>query len=254
MQAGIAETIEKIAELPPNWHGAGSVSVQALKAIATHASRVGPIEHSVETGSGKTTLLFSHLSADHLAFAVDAGNSISQVRNCPLFKRDTVKYVEGPTQLTLPSYNFTSKVQIALIDGPHGYPFPDLEYYYFYPLIAPGGLLLVDDIQIPSIARMSQIIEADEMFELLDVVDDNMSIFRRTDATLIDPEGDAWWLQGYNRAHYANLTREDAPVSRLNALSAPILKKTLRSVSGLIPRTVKSRLPNRVKQRLWSKM
>jgi len=61
----------------------------------------------------------------------------------------------------LPKYNFQAKVQIALIDRPHGYPFPDLEYFYFYPLIETGGLLLVDDIKIPTISRMFEIIASD---------------------------------------------------------------------------------------------
>ena len=145
MDKKIAELIQEIHELPAKWHGEGSVDVDGLLAIARYADAIGPIRHSVETGSGKTTLLFSHLSADHRVFAVDAGESVSLVRRSPLFRSETVTYVEGPTQLTLPGHVFTDSVQIALIDGPHGYPFPDLEYYYFYPLIDPGGLLLVDD-------------------------------------------------------------------------------------------------------------
>ena len=35
----------------------------------------------------------------------------------------------------------------VLIDGPHGYPFPEIEYFYFYPRLKPGALLVVDDIR-----------------------------------------------------------------------------------------------------------
>jgi hypothetical protein len=49
-------------------------------------------------------------------------------RNSPLFRPEAVTYIEGPTQKTLPRHTFANEVQIALIDGPHGYPFPDLEY------------------------------------------------------------------------------------------------------------------------------
>ena len=199
------DLVEDIAQLPSDWHGAGSVSKNVLRAIAGHAERMGTCDHSVETGSGKTTLLFSHVSAHHVVFAVDAGQSISQVRSSHFFNAKSTTFVEGPTQRTLPRHTFSHGHQMVLIDGPHGYPFPDLEYYYLYPTIEAGGLLMLDDIQIPSIARMFELIRADDMFELLEIVDDNTAFLRRTGAPLIDPESDSWWLQGYNKAYYQQL-------------------------------------------------
>ncbi len=55
-------------------------------------------------------------------------------------------------------YTHGDPYDCVLIDGPHGYPFPDMEYYYFYPLIKPGGILIIDDIHIPSNGRMADII------------------------------------------------------------------------------------------------
>jgi hypothetical protein len=165
-----------------------------------------------------------------------------------------VTYVEGPTQRTLPRYEFAGEVQIALIDGPHAYPFPDLEYYYFYPVVARGGLLVIDDIQIPSITRMYEIIDADDAFELLEVVDGTMAIFRRTAAPSLDPTGDGWWMQGYNRAHYTEILRERESDAALDSMTAPLVRNVLRSVSGMAPKALKDRLPERVKRRLWRKM
>ena len=230
MQKHIDEVIVRIGQLPADWHAAGTVDENGLRAIAEYAAEIGPIDHSVETGSGMTTLLFSHLSSDHRVFAVDAGDSISQVRRSPLFRNETVTYIEGPTQLTLPTHKFEQKVQIALIDGPHGYPFPDLEYYYFYPLIETGGLLLVDDIPIPTIRRMFDIIKADPMFELLDVINDNMAFFRRTSAPLVSPTGDGWWLQGYNRSHYEKALKGNKRASLLESVSGSITRQILRGI------------------------
>jgi hypothetical protein len=201
----IGALIDQIALLPDDWHSAGSVHPPVLRTIAAHAEAMGGIRNSVETGSGKTTLLFSHLSQNHLVFAVDGGTrSISKVKQSNLFNPSRVVFIEGPTQLTLPRHTFTHKLQLALIDGPHGYPFPDLEYYYFYPQLQTGGLLLIDDIQIPTIGRMFEMIKADDMFDLLETVD-NMAFFKRTEAPLIDPLSDSWWLQGYNRAVYEQM-------------------------------------------------
>ena len=254
MNKNIAELIERIVALPYDWHGAGTMQRKALVAIARHAERIGPIHRSVETGSGKSTLLFSHLSSDHHVFAVDDGASITRVRNSPLFRAANVTYIEGPTQITLPQYRFPHKLQIALIDGPHGYPFPDLEYYYFYPIIERGGLLLVDDLPIPSIARMFEIIKAGDMFDLVEVVEDQLAVFRRTDAPLIDPQSDSWWLQGYNRQHYKKALKGPPLSSRLEPIYGPPLKSMLRVASALVPSGIKNRLPDHVKKKLWSGM
>jgi hypothetical protein len=254
MNKEIAELIDRIVALPSDWHGAGTMGRSSLSAIARHAERIGPIRHTVETGSGKSTLLFSHLSSDHRVFAIDDGASISQVRASPLFCSENVTYIEGPTQITLPQYRFSQRLQIALIDGPHGYPFPDLEYYYFYPVIERGGLLLVDDLPIPSIARMFDIIKSDDMFELVEVVEDQLAIFSRTDAPLIDPQSDSWWLQGYNRRHYEKVLRGPAGPSQFESIYGPPLKYVLRGASALLPRSMKNRLPARVKSKLRSRM
>jgi len=221
------EIIEKIAQLPDDWHGAGSVGRNVLSAIRNHADRVGTIHHSAETGSGKTTLLFSHLSSDHTVFAVDAGESISRVKNSELFNAGTTTFVEGPTQRTLPTHTFAHRHQIVLIDGPHGYPFPDLEFYYFYPTIDAGGLLIVDDIRIPSIGRMFDVISADDMFELLEIVDGNTAFLRRTAAPLVDPESDSWWLQGYNRAYYQQLVSAPSAPRTVSSLLRGLTRKLL---------------------------
>lgn len=224
------DVLEELARLPTDWHGAGTVSTNVLRAITRYAGQVGPFHHTVETGSGKTTLLLSHLSGHHVVFAVDAGQSISKVRCSPLFNADNTTFIEGPTQRTLPGQTFAHRHELVLIDGPHGYPFPDLEYYYLYPTIAVGGLLLLDDIQIPSIGRMFDVIRADSMFELLEIVDGNSAFLRRTDAPLIDPESDSWWLQGYNQAYYQQL------LARQQAQRAPRSRHLGSSLRGVIRR------------------
>jgi hypothetical protein len=238
----VADLINQIEALPANWHGVGSVGGNVLQAIARHAERLGAVKNSAETGSGKTTLLFSHLSANHLVFAIDEGKSISQVRSSPLFKAQNVTFIEGLTQETLPAYHFQHKLQLALIDGPHGYPFPDLEYFYFYPQIEPGGMLLVDDIKIPTIRRMFEIIQADDMFRLLEVVGDDMAFFQRTDVPCVSLSSDSWWRQGYNRPFYNEI---------LNPSPATGLLKAYQLFGRLLPKRVKALIPRNIKQGMW---
>jgi hypothetical protein len=156
-----------------------------------------------------------------------------------------VTFIEGPTQKTLPNYEFDRGFQIILIDGPHGYPFPDLEYYFFYPHLESNGLLILDDTQIPSIGRMLDILRADPMFDLVEMVG-HTAFLRRTSAPIIDPCSDSWWLQGYNREHYEQITSE----SPNKSLFGPFLRR----MSGLTPRAIKDRLPEDFKKKLRKRM
>jgi predicted O-methyltransferase YrrM len=193
--------LDRIKALPHDWHGAGSLSLSVLRAMVSH-TRGLDLRHSLETGSGKSTLLFSHLSPDHLVFSMDRGNnSIKQVRESPLFNPGSVTFVEGPTQQTLPAHAFQDPLDLILIDGPHGYPFPDLEYYYLYPHLAKGGLLILDDIDIPMVYHLFRFLMADEMYSLEQVVY-KTAFFRRTQAPTFDPLGDGWWLQAYNKRKF----------------------------------------------------
>jgi hypothetical protein len=239
MNQQICELIDQIAALPSDWHDAGSMSRDVLLAIARRCEHIGTIQQSAETGAGRTTLLLSHLSRHHLVFAKDDGRSVTETRASPLLRAESVAFVEGPTQQTLPQQRFEGSFQVVLIDGPHGYPFPDLEYFYLYPRLDPAGLLILDDIRIPSIRRMFDILRADAMFELMEIVRDT-AFFRRTDAPTFDPYGDGWWIQGYNRSHYE---RVHSPVGRL-----------LRKVSSLTPQPVKDSLPDALRRILQGRM
>lgn len=214
--------LTKIEELPQDWHGSGPLSDRVLQVIADYCKEIGPITYSLETGAGKSTLFFSQIAQNHVVFAINVGNSLSRVRESSLFNGDRVEIVEGPTQLTLPAYSFDKKIQVALIDGPHGYPFPELEYYYIYQHLDTGGLLIIDDINIPTIKNMADVLKKDEMFEWMGTVG-KTAFFKRTSAPLFDPLGDGWWDQGFNKPFLNKSNRLEAvkakiPVSLFNLI------------------------------------
>jgi len=191
------DILPAILEIAPGLHGAGAFSTRALEAIARHA-RTREILCSAETGSGASTLLFSHLSRRHTVFALDGGNgSVSHVRRSPLLGPGAITFVEGPTHITLPAHRFQEKLQLALIDGPHAYPFPDLEYAYLYPHLAPGALLILDDIHIRTVHNLFRFLRRDAMFRLDEVVG-TTAFFTRTSAPAFDPLCDGWVRQNYN--------------------------------------------------------
>ncbi len=182
-------------------HQAGVFDTNVLRTIESLLPQ--RVENSAETGCGKSTILFSNISDHHTVFALNdrdagEGSSVLFYEECPLTRMDRITFIAGPTQQTLPAFDQFRPLDLLLIDGPHGFPFPELEYYYFYPHLRPGALLILDDVQIPTIGRLADFLAEDEMFETVDLVE-GTAIFRRTDAPTFDPLQDGWWTQRYNR-------------------------------------------------------
>lgn len=190
--------VQEVCDLPLTWHGDGTVPNRVLRALARHCPT--QVVHSAETGTGRTTLLLSSLSRHHLVFARDDrddGRTLDRVRESRLLVPGVVEFVVGPTQATLPSYDLPGSLDLVFLDGPHGFPFPQLEYYHFYPRVRAGGLLVVDDIQIPSVRQLYRFLRRDRMWHLNGVVA-RTAFFTRTTAPTLDPLGDGWSQQGYN--------------------------------------------------------
>lgn len=212
----------ELERLPPDWHGAGMITVPALRGIARHA-RAG-LARSAETGSGRSTLLLSHLSSDHTTFSVDARDSLSRVRSSPLLRRETVRFVEGPSQLTVPGFPFDGLLDLVLLDGSHSYPSPDIDYFHLYPQLAPGGLLIVDDIHIPMIRSMFQFLKEDAMWNLIEVAA-HTAFFRRSSAPTFDRLHGDWFEQRYNAHHFPL-------VDRLKQRVPPATRQRLKALFG----------------------
>ena len=224
--------LESIASLPSDWHGCGTMPAAPLAAIERLC---GHMRRSVETGAGKTTLLLSHLSEHHTVFAIDLANSVNVTQGSELLNRGTVEFVEGPTQRTVLAYQFTEPLDFVLIDGPHGYPFPELEYWALYRHIRSGGLLVIDDIHIPTIHSMFRFLCEEPMFQLVEVVG-STAFFRRTDAPTFDPYYDGWWEQPYNTARFP------VDLTPLSASVAPTTADYRRRLLPLIERWRAQRL------------
>jgi hypothetical protein len=218
----------QILESSRSIHRSGSMSPKALVSLAKHLE-ARTIQHSAETGTGASTLIFSHLSEAHTAFALRSDESITSVLASPSLRRETTTFVDGPTQKTLPVHSFRWPLQAVLIDGPHAYPFPDLEYFYLYPHIEKNGLLVIDDIQIPSIHNFFRVVSEDDMFRLVEVCG-KTAFLERTDAPLFDPWSDGWWIQRFNQRTLWQYSWQDKLKSAVPRSLRPVLR---RNADGL---------------------
>ena len=189
----------------PQQHAWGSFPYERLERL----EKILPVsvERSLETGCGKTSVIFSNIADQHTIFAYDdrdlgERSSVRLYESHPMTQRDRIQFVPGPTQQTLPNYAHEAQYDVIMLDGPHGSPFVELEYYFLYPHLKKGGFLILDDVHIPTIGQFADVLKEDEMFEYHALIETTL-VLRRTHADTFDPLGDGWYRQNYNRRRVA---------------------------------------------------
>ena len=104
---------------------------------------------SIETGAGLSTLLFAAARPlQHIAINPDVGlhgriSAEAQKRQISLEETD---YQLAFSEDVLPDLAKTTKIDIALIDGGHGWPSVFVDFCYMNMMLRKGGIMIVDDI------------------------------------------------------------------------------------------------------------
>ncbi len=175
------------------FHPWDAMAAAALSGIL----RRGPFRSTAETGCGGSTIVLSQASERHTAFAIEGENhTITELRKHSHLRTPHVRFVEGETQRTLPAHEFEGELDLALLDGPHAYPLPQIAYAYLFPRIRVGGWIVLDDIQIPSVYELFGFLTKESSVALEEVIV-RTAFFRRVTAP--DRGPDDWQLQGVNR-------------------------------------------------------
>ena len=105
-------------------------------------------------------------------------------------------FVEGETKRTLPLHRFDGPLDLALVDGPHAYPLPQLEFVYLFPHVRAGGWIVLDDLQIPSVYELFRFLRMEPAVALEEVTI-RTAFFRKISECERGPDG--WERQRLNR-------------------------------------------------------
>ena len=175
------------------FHPWDAMAPTALAAIVER----GPFRFSAETGCGGSTILLSQISGHHTVFAIEGPErTITGLRNHADFHSDSVVFVEGETKRTIPVHSFADQLDLVLLDGPHAYPLPQLEFAYLFPCVKTGGWIVLDDIQIPSVHELFSYMRKESSM-VLEEVTVRTAFFRKTGEPDCGPDG--WERQGMNK-------------------------------------------------------
>jgi len=186
---------------PPRLHANGTDSWTAGPGtLALLAQRADPGAHTLETGAGSSTIVLAAAGASHTAVSPHRAEHLAIQQYCAEREIDTsrVRFIAEGSERALPRLvEEEPRFDLIFIDGRHSFPSPVIDYGYSQWLLARGGLLVMDDIQVRSVRIVADYCDQTPMWRRVSTADAG-----RCGAWLKvaepDPE-DRWLQQPMNR-------------------------------------------------------
>jgi len=162
------------------------------------ASEVNAETRSLETGAGCSTLVFAVQRARHTAITPSL-EEIRRIRDYATKNEihlDSVTFVAEPSDQHLPRCS-TEGLDIVLLDGKHAFPWPILDWFFTAHRLKRGGLLLLDDVQLRSVAVLAEFLSADPGWKRVRDFSGKTILFQKTRERVLDV---AWHMQPWTTA------------------------------------------------------
>jgi len=203
-QQGVAKAIlpqglERISNSQPECYGIAPEIAHFLFNSISEQSK------TLETGSGISTLVFALRGCRHIAVTPNAEEA-ANIRSYAFansISLDHVEFVLEPSENYLPRCE-SKDLDLVLIDGKHAFPWPIIDWFYTADRLKQGGILVLDDIQMPSVAILKDFLMEDPRWQL------ELSLGRRAMAVkkISGPIHDvAWHMQPYITRRYGRKAR-----------------------------------------------
>lgn len=150
MALNMTALLKNITSAEAGIHAGGTITWSIEKELIDYLeSHLRPNAKTAETGIGISTLLFASKQSDHTVIAPneDEFQRICSMANRAGISTDTITFLCGNSEEVLPNCDF-GDLDVALIDGGHGFPVPFVDWMFLAKKLRVGGWIIVDDIQI----------------------------------------------------------------------------------------------------------
>jgi hypothetical protein len=153
---------------PPGLHAGGSEYWGlAWEALEWLEREVRPGMATLETGAGASTLVFAAAGAEHEAVtpAADEEARFRAQAAARGIDASRVAFRIGLSHEVLPTLD-ERPLDLVLVDGAHGFPYPTLDWWLVAPRVKIGGRVLLDDAYMPPVRAIVDALRADPSWEL----------------------------------------------------------------------------------------
>jgi hypothetical protein len=147
---------DRLRASPPGIHGAGDEYWGlAWPALEWLEQELRPDMTTLETGSGASTIVFAAAGTAHVAVTPDPAEEGRVRAACETLgiSSETVSFEVGYSHDVLPRLG-DGPLDLVLLDGAHGFPYPTLDWWYVARRLAVGGRILLDDAYMPPVTAV----------------------------------------------------------------------------------------------------
>jgi hypothetical protein len=137
-------------------------------------------EHSktLETGCGLSTIVFAMRGGSHICITPSQGE-MNRLRD--YCERSGISLQGVDFQIGMSTDVFPKltpvELDLALIDGGHGFPTVFMDWYYIASWLKTGGILIIDDLQIWTGHVLKEFLLAEAEWELVELIENKTAIF-----------------------------------------------------------------------------
>ena len=187
------------------------------------ADNVGQESRTLETGAGCSTLIFALCGCRHIAITP----SESEIRLVSEYAAEreislsNVQFVQEPSERYLPRCG-ANGFDLILLDGKHAFPWPILDWFFTADRLQRGGLMIVDDVHLRSVAVLCDFMRIDSRWKLIRDFSHKTLAFKKIRDGIHDV---AWHMQEFT---VANCERE--------ALRASFFRRVVRRIKRIRPK------------------
>src|SRR5438309_88268 len=139
---------------------------------------------TLETGAGSSTIVFAAAGAEHEAVTPDAAEEDRIRAECERRGIDSssVSFRIGSSHDVLPALE-RRPLDLVLVDGAHGFPYPILDWWYLAPRLRVGGVMLLDDAYMPPVGTLVDALRSQPGWEVAAPIGQRTVAFRKVAET-----------------------------------------------------------------------
>jgi hypothetical protein len=165
---------------PPGLHGGREFWGLAWAALEWLERNVHEGMATLETGAGASTIVFAARGAQHEAVTPDPEEEERIRRACRERRIDDsqLTFHIGRSQDVLPGLPERA-LDLVLVDGAHGFPYPVLDWWHLAPRLSEGGRMLLDDAYLPGVSAVVDYVRSSDAWELEEPVSFRTACIRK---------------------------------------------------------------------------
>jgi len=195
---------DSLRRAPPGLHSGREFWGLAWEALAWLERNVHEGMATLETGAGASTIVFAARGAQHESITPDPEEEHRIRRACRERRIDDSKltFHIGRSQDVLAGLPGRD-LDLVLIDGAHGFPYPVLDWWHLAPRLKQGGRMLLDDAYLPGVTSVVDYARASDAWELEAPVSFRTACIRKLRDE--EPPDEADGLAAHGRMSFAYL-------------------------------------------------